>query len=243
MRSVEDARNVAKKLRKALKCVRERSERKGPEDSPRRAPDEPEDLGGETDVPSVTQSYQEGPRSVRNEHVDGTKAPSRDTGPGGRLEVQGSSKDVEGNPDCAKVVEDAVYDGKRPKSVRNERDVDTKALRRVRGPGGHLVEEVRLGDIEDDRERQSDGDGDEMDGIRLGMDAATSGASGESRRLDTRPLAETDSSQHERRERGTAHVPRPSTPPTIDHRHPTDHPNPPRRRGRIKMKPRQVSQT
>ena len=86
------------------------------------------------------------------------------------------SEVVEVDPDHAKVVEGSVYDGKRPESVRDERYVDANALRRVRGPGGHLVEEVGPGDIEDDRERQSDGDGDEMDGRTSQMDDATSGA-------------------------------------------------------------------
>ena len=121
--------------------------------------------------------------------------------------------------------------------------VETNALRRVRGPGGHLGEEVEPGDIEDDRERWSDGNGDDTDWIRGGMDDAASGASGESKRLNTRPLAETDSSQHEQRKRGTAHVPEPSTPPPDHHRRPMDHVNPPRRRGCMKTKPRQVSQT
>ena len=156
------------------------------------------------------------------------------------------SEVIEGDPDRAKVVEGAGRNGKRLESIRNQRDVDTNALRRDRGPGGHLVEEVEPGDVEDDRERQSDGNGDDTDWIRGGMDDATSGASGESKRLDTRPLAETDSSQHERceqRERRTAHVPEPSTPPPEYHRRPTDQPNPPHRRGRIKTISRQVSQT
>ena len=75
---------------------------------------------------------------------------------------------------------------------------------------------------------------------------ATSGASGGSKRLDTRPLAETNSSQHEQREHESAHVPRPSTPPTINHRHsrqPIEPVDPPHRRGCIKTRSRQVSHT
>ena len=147
----------------------------------------------------------------------------------------------EGNPDRRNVVEGAGYNGKQPEIVKNERDVETNALRRGNGPGGHLVEEVGPGDIEDDREHQSDGDGDEMNGRTARMDDATSGARRESKRLESRPIAENETSQNEQRERKIAHVPRPSTPPTIDHRHPMDHVNPPRRRGRIKTRPRQVS--
>ena len=36
-------------------------------------------------------------------------------------------------------------------------------------------------------------------------------------------------------------VPRPSAAPTDDHRLPTDHPNPPRRRGRLKSRPGKIS--
>ena len=162
------------------------------------------------------------------------------------MELQGDSRDIEADPDRGNVVMRAGYNGKRPRNQENERGADTNALRRVRGPGGQLGEEVGLGDVEGDWKRLSDGEGIEMDGIRHGMDGAASGASGESKRLDTRPLAETDSSQHEwreRRERRTAHVPEPSTPPPDHHRRPTDHPNPPRRRGRIKTRTRKISQT
>ena len=83
-----------------------------------------------------------------------------------------------------------------------------------------------MGDIEDDRECLSDGEGIEMDGIRHGMDGAASGASSELKRLDTRLLAETDSSQHEQHERGTAHVPEPHHLPstTDDPSSPSVHP-------------------
>ena len=64
------------------------------------------------------------------------------------------------------IVEGARYNGKRPKSIRDARDVDTNALRRVRGSGGHLDEKVRLGDVEGDWKRLSDGEGiNLMDGI------------------------------------------------------------------------------
>ena len=84
---------------------------------------------------------------------------------------------------------------------------------------------VESGDIDGEQERQSDGDGIGYDRTGCRMDGTTSG---KSKRLDTRPLAETDSSQHEQRERcerGTAHVPEPSTPPPDHHRRPMDHLN------------------
>ena len=58
-----------------------------------------------------------------------------------------------------------------------------------------MDKEVRLGDVEGDWKRLSDGEGIKMDGIRHGMDGTASSASGESKRLDTRLLAETDSHQ------------------------------------------------
>ena len=183
---------------------------------------------------------------LMNQHYVETSAPCRVRGSGGHLGDREKSEVVEGDPDRAKVVKGAGYNGKRPKSVRDERDVEMNTLRRDRGPGGHLDQTVKSGDVGGKQERLSDGEGIEMDGIRYGMDGAASGASGESKRLDTRPLAETDSSQHERREqreRRTAHVPEPSTPPPDHHRRPMDHVNPPCRRGRMKTKPRQVSRT
>ena len=98
--------------------------------------------GGNTAVSGSVHDVQEGPRSVRNEHVDGTNTPSRDTGPGGRLEVQEELEVIEGNPDCTKVLKDAGYNGKRSNSIRNERGVETNALRRDTGPGGHLHQQI-----------------------------------------------------------------------------------------------------
>ena len=161
--SVQDVRNMPMKLHQASKRVRERSEPKEEKNSPSRPREEPYNPGGETAIPGGIHNVQERPKGVRNERVDGKNAPSRDTGSGGHLEVQGSSKDVEGNPDSANVAKRARYDGKRPKSVRNERDVDTNTLRRVRGPGGHSDEEDESGD-DDEQEHQSDGDGVETDG-------------------------------------------------------------------------------
>ena len=184
--SVEDVGKRPKKPKNALERIREQSERREGEELTQGAQTNADEPGSETTAPGDAHTYQEGPIGDTNERVNGTNAPSRDTGPGGRLEVQEESKDVEGNPDSANVVDSAVYDGKRPKSIRTERDVDTNALCRVRGPGGHLGEEVGSGDVDDDQEHQSHGNGDEMDGIPHRMDDTMSGASGESKRLDTR---------------------------------------------------------
>ena len=73
------------------------------------------------------------------------------------------------------------------------------------------------------------------------MDGATNSAGGDLKQVDTRPLAEVELSQHEWWNHERAHVPEPSTPPSEYSRWPTDHPNPPRRRGRIKTRPREAS--
>ena len=77
-----------------------------------RTPEEPEDLGGEMRVPGGVQSDQEGPEGIRDERVDGTDAPSRVIGPGGRLEVQRESRGAKVDPDHGKVVEGTKHDGK-----------------------------------------------------------------------------------------------------------------------------------
>ena len=244
-RREKDARKRPKKPRNALEHVRGHLERKGPEDSPRRAPDEPEGPGGETAVPGGVQRVQEDPRSVRNERADETDSPRRDWPPlaGGHLGDREKSEVDEGDPDCAKVVEGAGHNGKRLESIRNQRDVETNALHRVRGPVGHLGEEVGLGDVEGDWKRLSDDEGIYMDGRRFWIDGATSGARHDSKQVETRPLAGVKTGQHQQCNRTTAHVPRTSTPPPRYARSLSDYVNPPRRRGRIKTRSRQISQT
>ena len=131
--------------------------------------EEPQELGGETIVPGSVQSIQQGPRKVRDERVDNMNAPSQDTGPGGRLEVQEDSKGIEVDPDVCEVVEGAKHDGKRPRNEGN-------ASRRDRGPGGHRGKEEVSGSIEDDQERYNDGDAIEMDVEWCRTDSATSSA-------------------------------------------------------------------
>ena len=104
-----------------------------------------------------------------------------------------------------------------------------------------MGKDVEPEDVEGDWERQSDGNGVGYDGRRCRMDGTTSGASGDSKRVDTRSLAEVRSSQQERRKRTMAHAPRPSTPTLRYARSLSDHVDPPRRRGRLKTRPRNVS--
>ena len=155
--------------------------------------------------------------------------------------MQEESTGVEVDRDRRKVVEGAEHDGRRPKTKESERYVSTNASRRDRGPGGHRGKEEASGSVGGERERQGDGDGVVYEGNRCRTDGATSGARHDSKRVGTKPLAENESSQHERWNHERAHVPEPSTPPPEYHRRPTDQPNPPRRRGRIKTRPRSVS--
>ena len=155
---------------------------------------------------------------------------------------QEESKIVEGDPDRAKVVEDAEYDGIGPSNVRNERVVDTNALRRDRRPGGHMGELARSKGVESDWRRRKDGEGVGYARRRGGNDGTTSGTHGDSKRVDPRPLAEGVPGQHGKRKRRTTDVPGPSRPPPTHPRPPTEYVDPPRRRGRLKSRPRRVSQ-
>ena len=91
--------------------------------------------------------------------------------------------------------------------------------------------------------RWNHGEGVGYDGKGCRMDGATSGARRDSKRVETDPLAIEQEGQHKRRKRTTSDVPRPSTPPPIHPRRPAEPVDPPRRRGRLKSRPRRVSQT
>jgi hypothetical protein len=232
---VKDDGNRSKNLRKTLERVSKRSEPKEEESSPSGAPDDPDEPGGETAAPGNLHSTQEGPRAGTSDDVDGTDASCRDRTPEGHLDLEDKSGDVEGDWSRAEVVEGAGYDGKRPRTEENERVGDTNARCRDKWPGGHLGEQDESGDVEGDRERWSDGDSDQRVGRRGWKDGATSGTRRDSKRVETTPLAEDESNQHGERKRRMAHVPEASIPPANHHRRPADHPNPPRRRGRLKQ--------
>ena len=235
--SVEDVGNRPTKLKNTLKRVRQRSERRNRADSPRRARSELQEPSGETAAPGGPRTYQEGPIGGTSEDGSDTSASDRDTQPGGCRGEQVESKGTEGDSDRTSAINRAELDGIGPGSDRDERVGDTNPLRRDNRPGGQLGERVELGDVEGDRERQSDGEGDEMDGIRGGMD----GARRDSKRVETTPLAEGETGQYRWRMRTTTDVPRPSTASTNDPRRPIDHPNPPRRRGRLKRRSTSIS--
>ena len=239
--SVEVDGNRPRKLRETSEREQERSEPKEEANSPGRPGEEPDEPSGETAVPDDVHSTQEGPRGVTSDVGGGTNAPCRDTGPGGLVGEQVEPRDVEGVWSQKMVVNRVEYDGTGPRSDGSERGVETNAQCRHTGPGGRLGERDGLGDVEDDLERRSDGDGDQTDEGRGGKDGAMSGARRDSKRVDTTPLTAGEMGQHGRRKRETADVPEASTPPTIDHRRPTNHPNPPRRRGRLKTRPTSIS--
>jgi hypothetical protein len=207
------------------------------------AQDELHDPGGEADAPGDPESDPQGPRGGSNDDRGDTNAPGRATGPGGHLELQGESRGAEVDWERRKVVERAEYDRIRPSSDGNSRGVDANTLCRDKAPGGDPGERNDSGEVEDDRERQSDGNGDHRGWRRGDKDGATSAARRDSKRVETDALAGYQTDQHNQRQRTARNVPGPSTPPPDDHRRPTYHPNPPRHRGRLKTRPRQVSQT
>ena len=239
--SVEDVGKMPRKLRKVSEPEREHSKRRCQGYSPRRAQGDPDNLGGETVVPDDLYTYQEGPTGGTSEDSGETSASDRDTKPGGCRGEQVESRGTEGDSDCASAIDRAELDGIGPGSDRDEHVGDTNPPCRDRGLGGRLGEQGDPGDVEDDRERQSDGNGVETDGIQCRMDGATSGPRCDSTRVETDQLAEDEPSQCHWYKYNTMDVPRPSAAPTDDHRLPTNHPNPPRRCGRIKTRPTSIS--
>ncbi|KAH0829128.1 hypothetical protein J3R83DRAFT_2604, partial [Lanmaoa asiatica] len=290
----EDPRNRPKELWNMSERVRERSEHREEETSPRVARDELDDPGSEMAVPGSVHSIQERPTGIRIERVEATNSPCRDTPQGGHRGELGESKVVEvnsghqqvvecaeydgirprsgrnervvetnaprrdprpqghggeevesevveGNPDCQRVVEDGGYDGIGPMSVRNERVVETSALRRDVDLGGPIGEEVESGVVQDDRSRRNDGDGIHIDGRRRGKGGAPSSARSNSKRVNTKMLAGEKVNQREWYKRPKAHVPGLSKLLPKHPRSPTEHVDPPRRRGRLKSQPRRVS--
>ena len=226
--SVEDPGNMPKKLRKVSEPVRKRSKLMEEENSPGRPQEEPYDPGGEMAVPGGAHNVQERSRKVSNERVDETDTPHRVREPGGHRDLQEAPRVVEGAPDCAKVVDSAGHDGTSPRSSENAHGDGTNTPCRNTGPGGHLGERGGSRDVECNRECQSNGDRVERDGRRCRMDGAPSGPHRDSTRVETEPLAADETGQRRWYKRDKTDVPRPSTAPTIDHRPPADHPDPPR---------------
>ena len=104
-----------------------------------------------------------------------------------------------------------------------------------------MGERVKSRDVKRDLEQQSNVEGDQIGGRQGWKDDVTSGAHSDSIRVETEPLAADKTGQHRWYKHDKMDVCRPSTAPTIDHRPPADHPDPPHRRGRLKSRPRSVS--
>ena len=230
----------SKKLENVSERERKRSRPKEEDSSPDRPREEPDDPGGEAAIPGCVHSIQEGPRKVENERVVETNVHRRGRGPRGHLGKPEALGDVEGDPDHARVVEGAGYDGIGPSSNRNERVDDTKVLRPDRRPGGHLGEPESSRVVEGDWRRRTGVDGVGYHGIWCSKDSATSDARRESKRLETRSLAGDESSQQELEKRSKHDVPEPSQLPSIHPRRPTESVDPPRRRGRLKSPTKRI---
>ena len=200
--------------------------------------DEP---GGETAAPGEHQDHRGRPEDDRKRHDDKTNASCRDTVPGGHRGKQGESRGVKVDSDRRNVVDNDEFDGMCQGHKENERVVETDALCRDRGPTGHIGEQEVMGDVEDDCDRQNDVESRGYDGRWCWMDGATSAPRRKSKRLETEALAGYQTGQHEQRRDTTNDAPGPSIPPPNHHRQPTDHLNPPPRRGRLKSRPTRVS--
>ena len=131
----------------------------------------------------------------------------------------------------------------RPRSDGNTRGVVPNPPCRDRRPGGHSGEQESSRVVEGDWRRRTDVEGVAYDWERREMDGATSGARRDSKRVETDPLAEDKARQHEWRKRTRSDVPRPSTPPPEYPTSLTNYVDPPRRRGRMKPRPRKVNRT
>ena len=237
---VEDDGERPMRLRNASERISQRSKRRSQKDSPEEARGDPDEPGGETVVPGGLQAYQEGPTSGASEDGGETSASDRDTGPGGHRGEEESSRVVEGESDRESVVDRAEYDRIRPIGDRDERGGDTNLPGRDRGPGCWLGEQDESGGVADDRERQSDGDSVGNDGRRGRMDGAASGARRDSKRVETKTLTGGKGQIGQNGHNETSDVPESSRQSTRHPRRPMHQPNPPRRRGRLKLRPTSI---
>ena len=198
--------------------------------------------GAETDAsgaPIHVEDARKRPKKLHNAsvHISERSEQGEENSPDG-------APDEPDEPDGETAVRDGTQRAQgRPTGIRDERVVETNTLRRGIGPGGHRGEQVATGDVERDWKRQNDveGVGCDWNGDRKG--GATSAARRDSKRVETDALAAYQEDQHEQRQQTTSDVPEPSNPPHNYPRRPHTHPNPPRRRGRLKTKPTRVSQS
>ncbi|KIJ12359.1 hypothetical protein PAXINDRAFT_14835 [Paxillus involutus ATCC 200175] len=222
------------------------------------------DPGGETDAPgsqplSVRLEGEKGKASslyVEADHDDvGTVDHNHDTQQSPRRPV-GTPDGDERRPNGPTEPPDEVEGGRggnseprgtsRVETVesRESRQVDQPEDERVE-PGDREVEETKSKEVEGEIGGQSEGDGGHRDGRTINTGSPTSGTSRDSKRVETGALPDNETSQqHNGKPRASTSSPEPSTPPTplpYATKRPTHHPNPPRRRGRLKTRPTRVS--
>ena len=150
----EDPRNKPKKPWNTSERAREHWKRRTREYSPGRPREVPDKPGGETAAPGSVHDVQECPKNVRNECTDATNSPEPSEPPRDPRSDQEARRPVEGELGSRKAVEGAGYDGIHHSTHRNECIIETNALHRGMGPGGHLGEGVKSRGIADDWDRQ-----------------------------------------------------------------------------------------
>ena len=91
----EDARSRQKNLPSRLEPVQEHLEQ-WEENSPRNAPEDPDEPGGETAALGELQGHNRSPEEDGKQRDDATNASYRDTDPGGHRVEQDMSRPVEG---------------------------------------------------------------------------------------------------------------------------------------------------
>lgn len=179
--------------------------------SPRRAPDNPSELGRDAHVKNNLPGNQERPEGRRDERTSETCVQSRGNGPGGQEGEQAEPLTVERDDRMRDNDGDGSHSTHGPyRDDGNRGDDDINAPCRDLGRGGQGREKDELNAIEDDQDYENDGDGIGYNGTRTRTDGATSGACSDSTR--------------EKHQRGPTHLP-----------------NPPRRRGKLKSNATRVS--
>ncbi|KAI6027886.1 hypothetical protein BKA83DRAFT_18592 [Pisolithus microcarpus] len=129
-----------------------------------------------------------------------------------------------------------------PEDTRNQRGVNMNPSSQIEGLGGQEEGSKMFGVVEDELRFQNDEEHVGMDGKWCRMDGATSSASRDSKRVETRLLAgDKGSGQHERQKQKPNDIPEPPTPLGIHLRRPTKPVIQPQRRRKLKSRSRSVS--
>ena len=152
--SVEDAGERPTKLQKVSE---ELGEQGGGENSPSTTQVESGDPDSEADASEASGSVE-----------DAGEQPKKPQGASERERKRSKPKEEDYSPDRPREEPEdpggeAVASGgvqghlEHTRTMENERVVETNALRRGRGPGGHIGEKDETGGVETDRRRESDG--------------------------------------------------------------------------------------